>query len=160
MNKNKENKMCPHDHRCLLDYDNFEEIKLEFDKIVLLDDQVEFSRLLPIMFDKILQRYVLPPNSEQIYDYKINLMKNPPPPLTLSFPPNLNFSKTKLIEKSENLDSNSNIDRLFCIDCLECTECTEYVDCVNLPPPLNPEKYTVNPIKLWWENMQIEQKQE
>ncbi len=151
--------MCPHDHNCLLDYANFEEIKLAFDKIVSLDEQVEFSRLLPIMFDKKLHRYVLPPNSEQIYDYKINLMKNPPPPLILSFPPNLNFSKRKLVEKSNTLDSISNIECLYCMDCMDCIECTESTDSVNLPPPLNPEKYTVNPIKLWWENMQAEKKE-
>jgi hypothetical protein len=99
-------------HPNITNFDTFDSLKNVFDNLLTIEEQLEFSYVLPIVLDNETKRYTLPDYAEDLYHYKMNHLTGKPIPsftkfdFSKAFTPELNldfskfdFTKTKLFKR-------------------------------------------------------------
>jgi hypothetical protein len=74
------------------DFESFNSLRIAFENATTLDEQQDFSHIIPLTYDFTTKCYKLQPNSEKIYNYLVEEKKK-------KTSNNIDITKSKLYQK-------------------------------------------------------------
>jgi hypothetical protein len=147
-------------HPRITNFDTFEALQLALENATTIEEQIKFSYELPIIFDQVTQRYKFPHYAKESYLDQINYLNGKQhSPLTHSDFTTFDFTKSQLYKRRSR--ELPNVEPIVLpplttrpvLAPLTITTPTSQ-DNMFVPPPHNPDKYTVSPLELWYNEQQ------
>jgi hypothetical protein len=135
----------------ITDFNSFESLQAALDNATSIEEQIKFSYDLPVIFDEVKQRYKFPHYAKELYHEQIIR-------LTCDFS-KFDFTKSQLYKRRSGEIPNVEpvvlppLTTRPVLAPLTITTPTSQ-DNMYVPPPLNPEKYTVSPLATWYAEQQ------